>query len=130
MTVRISKLALLVIPALVALIASPAAGQNKPYNEEITVIAAFDPIIPDAFKLNQNPVIDDTTTRAARRMRPPSGHRGTSDRAGTSLDCAVGVSARARAWTSEDPGRIRHRTEANATRDEPPSPAGRLRRTG
>ena len=37
-------------------------GQAKPYNEEITVIAAFDPIIPDAFKINQNPVLTDTTT--------------------------------------------------------------------
>jgi hypothetical protein len=39
-----------------------AFGQSKPYNEEITVIAAFDPIIPDAFKINQNPVLTDTTT--------------------------------------------------------------------
>ncbi|MBK7214670.1 MAG: hypothetical protein IPH88_15510 [Bacteroidales bacterium] len=37
-------------------------AQNKPYNEEITVIAAFDPIIPDAFKINVNPVVNDTTT--------------------------------------------------------------------
>ena len=39
-----------------------ANAQSKSYNEEITVIAAFDPIIPDAFKINQNPVINDTTT--------------------------------------------------------------------
>jgi hypothetical protein len=38
------------------------AQGSKPYNEEITVIAAFDPIIPDAFKINQNPELTDTTT--------------------------------------------------------------------
>jgi len=37
-------------------------AQNKNYNEEITVVAPFDPIIPDAFKISQNPVIDDTST--------------------------------------------------------------------
>jgi len=63
MILHINKPAILLIPALVVLLAVPVAGQNKPYNEEITVIAAFDPIIPDAFKINQNPVIDDTTTR-------------------------------------------------------------------
>jgi len=39
-----------------------AVAQTRPYNEEITVIATFDPIIPDAFKINQNPVLNDTTT--------------------------------------------------------------------
>jgi hypothetical protein len=37
-----------------------ALAQAKTYNEEITVVAPFDPIIPDAFKISQNPVIDDT----------------------------------------------------------------------
>lgn len=37
-------------------------AQNKPYNEEITVIATFNPIIPDAFKIGSNPVINDTST--------------------------------------------------------------------
>lgn len=35
-------------------------AQGKTYNEEITVVAPFDPIIPDAFKISQNPVADDT----------------------------------------------------------------------
>ncbi len=39
-----------------------AFAQSKTYNEEITVIATFDPIIPDAFKINQNPAITDTNT--------------------------------------------------------------------
>ncbi len=37
-------------------------AQVKTYNEEITVVAPFDPIVPDAFKISQNPAIDDTTT--------------------------------------------------------------------
>ena len=37
-----------------------AFAQGKTYNEEITVVAPFDPIIPDAFKISQNPVADDT----------------------------------------------------------------------
>ncbi len=43
-------------------IVEKAEAQTRPYNEEITVIATFDPIIPDAFKINQNPVLNDTTT--------------------------------------------------------------------
>ncbi|MEI8046338.1 MAG: hypothetical protein WCI92_03085 [Bacteroidota bacterium] len=39
-----------------------AFAQVKTYNEQITVVAPFDPIIPDAFKISQNPVADDTTT--------------------------------------------------------------------
>ncbi len=40
-----------------------AFAQVKTYNEEITVVAPYDPIIPDAFKISQNPAIDDTSTR-------------------------------------------------------------------
>jgi hypothetical protein len=40
--------------------ANNAAAQTKPYNEEITVVAPFDPIIPDAFKISRNPAISDT----------------------------------------------------------------------
>lgn len=39
------------------------SAQVKSYNEEITVVAPFDPIIPDAFKISKNPAIDDTITR-------------------------------------------------------------------
>jgi len=35
-------------------------AQVKTYNEEITVVAPFDPIIPDAFKISSNPAIEDT----------------------------------------------------------------------
>lgn len=41
---------------------STAHAQAKTYNEEITVVAPFDPIIPDAFKISQNPAVDDTVT--------------------------------------------------------------------
>lgn len=37
-------------------------AQVKPYNEEITVVAPFDPIIPDAFKISSNPAVDDSIT--------------------------------------------------------------------
>jgi len=40
----------------------PAIAQVKTYNEEITVVAAFDPIIPDAFKITSNPAVDDSIT--------------------------------------------------------------------
>ncbi len=53
---------LLVILSTLMLTSGKSFGQPKPYNEEITVIAAFDPIIPDAFKINQNPAITDTST--------------------------------------------------------------------
>jgi hypothetical protein len=39
---------------------SKVSAQVKTYNEEITVVAPFDPIIPDAFKISKNPAIDDT----------------------------------------------------------------------
>lgn len=58
-TQRINKLILLLfLPFVIFLISAQAKAQNKPYNEEITVIATFDPIIPDAFKINQNPVVN------------------------------------------------------------------------
>ena len=45
-------------------VSTTAFSQVKPktYNEEITVVAPFDPIIPDAFKISSNPAIDDTIT--------------------------------------------------------------------
>ena len=45
-------------------VSTTAFAQVKPkaYNEEITVVAPFDPIIPDAFKISNNPAIDDTIT--------------------------------------------------------------------
>lgn len=39
-----------------------AIAQVKTYNEEITVVATFDPIIPDAFKISSNPAVDDSIT--------------------------------------------------------------------
>jgi len=57
-----SGIFLFVSLSLLILIPCKSFGQTKPYNEEITVIAAFDPIIPDAFKINQNPVLTDTST--------------------------------------------------------------------
>jgi len=53
----------LLLSSLAILIASNSSAQVKPYNEEITVVAAYDPIIPDAFKISKNPVITDTITR-------------------------------------------------------------------
>jgi len=41
----------------------PAMAQVKTYNEEITVVAPFNPIIPDAFKISANPEISDTMAR-------------------------------------------------------------------
>ena len=41
---------------------SHAYAQEKTFNEEITVITSLNPIIPDAFKINQNPEVNDTTT--------------------------------------------------------------------
>lgn len=48
------------ISLLVAITCMPARAQVKTYNEEITVVAPFNPIIPDAFKISSNPVITDT----------------------------------------------------------------------
>jgi hypothetical protein len=42
-------------------LAGSAQAQVKTYNEEITVVAPFDPIIPDAFKISKNPTLDDTS---------------------------------------------------------------------
>lgn len=47
---------------ILVMLAGKANAQIKNYNEEITVVAPFDPIIPDAFKVSQNPAIDDTVT--------------------------------------------------------------------
>jgi len=46
--------------AMVSVVKAQVKG--KSYNEEITVVAAFDPIIPDAFKISKNPVVNDTST--------------------------------------------------------------------
>jgi hypothetical protein len=39
-----------------------AEAQQPKYTEEITVVATYKPEIPDAFKINQNPVNTDTST--------------------------------------------------------------------
>jgi len=56
---------ILVFPAFILsmLFVSRAAAQAKTYDEEVTVVAPFDPIVPDAFKISQNPVADDTATK-------------------------------------------------------------------
>ncbi len=41
-------------------VSTKVIAQAKTYNEEITVVAPFDPIIPDAFKISSNPAIEDT----------------------------------------------------------------------
>ncbi len=63
MTKSIYKNTLVALVCIAAIaIAITAKAQVKTYNEEITVVAPFDPIIPDAFKISQNPAVDDTTT--------------------------------------------------------------------
>ena len=47
---------------LVLAVPTSIIAQVKTYNEEITVVAPFDPIIPDAFKISSNPAVDDTIT--------------------------------------------------------------------
>ena len=59
-TYKITKVTLFCLAALA--LSVHANAQVKTYNEEITVVAPFDPIIPDAFKISQNPAVDDTTT--------------------------------------------------------------------
>jgi hypothetical protein len=57
------KITVVALVCLLAMVYSTSAlAQAKTYNEEITVVAPFDPIIPDAFKISQNPAIDDTLT--------------------------------------------------------------------
>jgi hypothetical protein len=41
-------------------VSTTAIAQVKSYNEEITVVAPFNPIIPDAFKITSNPAVDDS----------------------------------------------------------------------
>lgn len=60
-TLKISVLAVLMVGVAVT-----TRAQNNKYNEEITIIAPYDPIIPDAFKLNQNPSSVDTSTTKPR----------------------------------------------------------------
>ena len=50
----------LVLISFLIVATSTAMAQVKTYNEEITVVAPYDPIIPDAFKISTNPVITDT----------------------------------------------------------------------
>jgi len=59
-TYKISPAILLCLLALV--VSASAFAQVKTYNEEITVVAPFDPIIPDAFKISSNPAVEDTLT--------------------------------------------------------------------
>jgi len=46
--------------SLLVAFSANAFAQAKTYNEEITVVAPFDPIIPDAFKISHNPAINDS----------------------------------------------------------------------
>lgn len=59
--IKISVLAVLMVS-----LSGTTFAQNNKYNEEITIIAPYDPIIPDAFKLNQNPSSVDTSTTKPR----------------------------------------------------------------
>lgn len=62
-TIKLNKYINLMLLALVVLLTNmPGMGQTKNYNEEITVVAPYDPIIPDAFKISFNPAINDTIT--------------------------------------------------------------------
>jgi hypothetical protein len=57
---------LTVIGILLFVFTQQLNAQPKTYNEEITVIGAYDPIIPDAFKISLNPEVNDTTTTVPR----------------------------------------------------------------
>ena len=58
------RIIFVVLSCLVFILTTKSSmAQGKTYNEEITVVAPFDPIIPDAFKISQNPVTDDTSTK-------------------------------------------------------------------
>lgn len=57
---KVTKLRLAV--AIMAMIPVLVSAQQPKYTEEITVIATYKPEIPDAFKINQNPVNNDTST--------------------------------------------------------------------
>lgn len=62
-TIKSKNTTLLFLTTLLLLaFAMPARSQTKNYNEEITVVAPYDPIIPDAFKISFNPAINDTIT--------------------------------------------------------------------
>ena len=54
---------LLAISLCLICISANVFAQSKTYNEEITVVAPYDPIIPDAFKISRNPVADDTLAK-------------------------------------------------------------------
>ncbi|HNW53038.1 MAG TPA: hypothetical protein PKN21_02160, partial [Bacteroidales bacterium] len=48
------------VSLFISAVINPVWAQVKTYNEEITVVAPFNPIIPDAFKISSNPAITDT----------------------------------------------------------------------
>jgi len=56
---KITLFEILICLAVIA-VSTTVSAQVKTYNEEITVVAPFDPIIPDAFKISSNPVITDS----------------------------------------------------------------------
>ena len=61
MRTSIYKITLLTLISFIVLtFTTKVSAQAKTYNEEITVVAPFDPIIPDAFKISSNPAIEDT----------------------------------------------------------------------
>ncbi|HRY32455.1 MAG TPA: hypothetical protein P5531_05760 [Bacteroidales bacterium] len=55
---KIKLIYTLILPAW--LIPAVCPAQQQPYSEEVTVIAAFKPVIPDANKISFNPRIEDT----------------------------------------------------------------------
>lgn len=57
-----NKLSLLVFALFFFCFTQNTWSQTKTYNEEITVVAPYDPIIPDAFKISFNPTVNDTIT--------------------------------------------------------------------
>lgn len=59
---KISIVALFYFIAIAVSTTAFAQAKTKAYNEEITVVAPFNPIIPDAFKISSNPAIDDSIT--------------------------------------------------------------------
>jgi len=60
---RIYKIHIRSVACLFSLLLSVNAfAQIKTYNEEITVVAPYNPIIPDAFKISTNPTVDDSIT--------------------------------------------------------------------
>ncbi len=59
-TSRYKNILSTLVCCLALAVSTSAIAQVKTYNEEITVVAPYNPIIPDAFKIGSNPSIDDS----------------------------------------------------------------------